>query len=110
MKNLNFIFADLDYSQGLPSTCPLGSWTPWYNSDDPSGEGDDETLTTLRSLYPDVICESPIHFEARIASTGTPLNSSADNVFASRLMGLECVNFVGVDCDDYEVRFCCPKG
>lgn len=50
------------------STClwliPTACWTGWFSRDDPTGTGDWELLSNLKSSYPGQICESPRYIEA----------------------------------------------
>ena len=92
------------------SSCVNGVWTSWFDRDDPDGLGDDESLRKLQAQYPEAICAWPTKFEARVVSSQVPLDSNLRSVFASHLTGLECLNFIGEPCDDYEIRFCCSEG
>ena len=104
----NLILATTPVAKPSPY-CPSGGWTSWYNNDSPAGNGDDETLRSIRSRYPGDVCDYPTEFEARVSGTKVGLDSSSDNVIASRLNGLECLNGRGRNCKDYEIRFCCPR-
>ncbi|XP_035677719.1 mucin-5AC-like [Branchiostoma floridae] len=50
--------------------CPAGSWTPWFDRDNPSVTGDWETLGSLRKENPGRICFSPTAVHARHQYTG----------------------------------------
>ena len=102
-------FAASTSSDNSSPFCAPNSWTSWYDNDDPQGDGDDESLLTLRTRFPGEICAHPTEFEARVVSSGLALDLNSGNVLASRLEGLECLNIFG-DCEDYEIRFCCPQG
>ena len=109
IRALFYVFASA-FANLSSLSCHQGSWTPWYNNDTPEGEGDDESLQSIRSRYPGAVCEFPSDFQARVASTGLAIDSNSNNVFASRLTGLECLNIFGPPgCEDYEIRFCCPQ-
>ncbi|XP_016377875.1 uncharacterized protein LOC107716069 [Sinocyclocheilus rhinocerous] len=90
-------------------TCPE-DWcskcrTPWFDRDDPSGLGDNETLSLLLIRYPLQVCTQPIAIEVTTIS-GTPVLPPG-NIFVvyDPLKGVECVNGA---CQDYRVRFTCP--
>lgn len=83
------------------------SWTDWYDRDDPTGSGDEETLETLRVEYPE-ICEDPITSQARLADGRDVRGTSAS--FEVNPKGVFCRNadqVEGVDCPDLAIRFLC---
>lgn len=54
-----------------------GCWTDWFDRDDPSGTGDWETLSSLRTKYPGKICPKPIDIEAKTV-TGLSVAAAGD--------------------------------
>jgi hypothetical protein len=91
-----------------PCPGPAG-WTPWIDRDDPSGNGDGEHLSLmLQEGYP--VCSNPIGVECRRISDQADWTQTGE--FATcTTAGFECLNANQPDrsCDDYEVRFFCPK-
>ncbi|XP_069567079.1 uncharacterized protein [Brachyistius frenatus] len=85
--------------------------TGWFDHDDPTGNGDYEVLGDLLSIYPRDICPQPIAIEVQTVS-GEPASNASDNVLIyDATYGFACVN---ADqgrrtCEDYKVRFTCPK-
>ncbi|XP_008322770.2 uncharacterized protein LOC103389224 [Cynoglossus semilaevis] len=85
-------------------------WTDWFNDDDPSIDGDSETLTDLLTAHPDQICLEPIEIQVRTES-GENMESTGDVIFvANTSLGFICNNADQADgmCEDYQVRFQCP--
>ena len=113
--------------------CTGGEWTPFINADAPGGNGDFETLWNARLVDPS-ICTNPIAADARLAKEsihwsvlgrGEVTNNgfvckNTDYYHIPYLPGIYPVqdgSYGPTDdypfyyqCDDYEVRFCCPKG
>ena len=90
------------------SFCPENNWTPWYDRDNPSGNCDCELLSELRKENPGKICEDPTEVEARYVASKVPYTANQANIAFSPGVGLACWNGGGQNCQDYEVRFCCP--
>ncbi|XP_073731406.1 mucin-5AC [Misgurnus anguillicaudatus] len=92
------------------SFCQSKCVTRWFDRDDPSGNGDYETLSDLLNEYPGLICQNPIGIEAQTVS-GLQA-SQTGNIFQAynTVSGFACVNAnqAGVHCLDYKVRFLCP--
>ncbi|XP_056305264.1 uncharacterized protein si:dkey-205h13.2 [Danio aesculapii] len=89
-------------------TCPE-QWcsscrTPWFDRDDASGLGDYETLPLIQIAYPLQVCAQPIAIEVTTLS-GTPALPTSFPDY-DPLLGFKCVNGA---CQDYRVRFTCPK-
>merc|ERR1719431_1118046 len=90
-------------------------WTEWFDSDDPDGCGDDETIERLQDYYPDQVCDKIITMEKRLVSAATcDADFTGDIVLQSddRVEGLFCDNAqqpLGVRCPDYSVRFLCVR-
>ena len=59
----------------------LECWTDWFDRDDPTGNGDFETLVDLRSEYPGKICPSPVQIEVTTISGVS--HTATGNVFAA---------------------------
>lgn len=89
-------------------TCYGGSWTRWFDRDDPDGRGDYELLSELRIDFPDEICENPAGVDARLLN-GQSWKTSGEDVDISPKIGLLCINSEQDDgsCSDYQIRFCC---
>ncbi|XP_078670967.1 uncharacterized protein LOC144911067 isoform X2 [Branchiostoma floridae x Branchiostoma belcheri] len=91
--------------------CSAGSWTDWFNRDQPSGTQDNEMLTNLRQSYPGQICATPTAVHARVTSTQQEASLAGQHIHAyDTTTGFVCRNADQTDgvCLDYEVRFCCP--
>ncbi|XP_078681206.1 uncharacterized protein LOC144916087 isoform X3 [Branchiostoma floridae x Branchiostoma belcheri] len=92
--------------------CPEGSWTGWFDRDNPSGTGDWETLTNLRRENMGQICFAPTAVHARVISTQVEASLAGEDWFAyDTTTGFVCRTQDQEDedeCLDYEVRFCCP--
>ena len=91
--------------QGL---CAYDDWSPWYDIDDPSGEGDYETLASIIERYPHYLCLNPTEIEGRLAGTTIDATSIDQDITLDPSEGLICKN-IDQACQNYEVRFCCPK-
>jgi len=78
------------------------SWSNWLNADDPAGEGDYETLAKFSRMD---VCGNPTGVQARTKGNDT------DAIHLNLESGFWCVNDENTDngCNDYEVRFCCPR-
>ena len=89
---------------GLPN-----GWTKWLNSGY-QGPGDDESIDRFDKFE---VCENPTRIEARFAGYKTYTPGSGLDLF-SRLeyfnaeQGLKCISGRPA-CQDFEVRFYCPK-
>ena len=79
-------------------------WSDWLNADDADNFGDWEALRS----HPQV-CTHPVGIEAqRVDQSNTDLQV----VHISKEYGFWCIHTEqdgGVQCTDWEVRFCCPK-
>lgn len=87
------------------------NWTQWFNSDGPTGTGDNETVAHIRALGNDVCGGgTPIAIQAALASNGVILASSGgEAIRMTPAFGLQCLNAnqSDVSCLDYIVRFLC---
>ncbi|KAI8494281.1 hypothetical protein Bbelb_280410 [Branchiostoma belcheri] len=91
--------------------CLAGSWTDWFNRDQPWGDEDNEMLTHLRQDYPGQICATPTAVHARVNSTHQEASLTGQHIHSyDTTAGFVCRNVDQPDgvCLDYEVRFCCP--
>ncbi|XP_070578632.1 uncharacterized protein [Ptychodera flava] len=86
-----------------------GTWTSFYDRDNPSGTGDWESLNSLQSENPGEICDNPTAVYAETV-TGVPAELTGE-VFQSydTVNGFICVSADQTDktCHDYRVNFCC---
>uniref|UniRef100_A0A3Q3X3J4 WxxW domain-containing protein n=1 Tax=Mola mola TaxID=94237 RepID=A0A3Q3X3J4_MOLML len=85
--------------------------TRWFDHDDPSGHGDYEVLGDLLSIYPGEICPRPMAIEVQTVS-GEPASITSQTFLNyDATHGFACVNAdqVSGSCEDYRVRFTCPK-
>lgn len=100
--------------QGVVGYCDpeKDEWTPWDSRDRPSGSGDWETRSDYRHRG---TCASeaaaPKAIQARLVRTKQPYSISGETVSISPGSGFVCKNRDQGDkyCDDYEVRYCCPR-
>nr|XP_043891842.1 mucin-5AC-like isoform X6 [Solea senegalensis] len=95
------------------SFCKAGPrcWTSWFNRDNPSEDGDQETLIELWKEYPGKICTNPLNIEVQTTS-GDSMASTGDTIArADTAVGFVCKNKDQKDgkCKDYHVRFQCFK-
>uniref|UniRef100_A0A8C7XSE6 WxxW domain-containing protein n=1 Tax=Oryzias sinensis TaxID=183150 RepID=A0A8C7XSE6_9TELE len=119
-KTSGFVCRNEDQKQGMCKdyrvrfSCPSAycskkvCWTKWFDRDDPSGTGDWELLSDLRTENPGKICETPQHIQAKPKS---PLSSFiGDNIYIyNPTQGFVCRNKDQTfkKCRDYKVRFGC---
>jgi len=92
--------------------CAPDMWTKWFDLDSAADEGDYETLLKIQKQCPESICELPIDIQGRVAGSDDVFSSADDfnqQVELNVQIGLICKN-EGQFCDNYEVRFCCPRG
>uniref|UniRef100_UPI00398F5DC2 mucin-5AC isoform X2 n=1 Tax=Pristiophorus japonicus TaxID=55135 RepID=UPI00398F5DC2 len=95
-------------------TCPESfckCTTEWFDRDNPTGVGDHEDFANLQKEFPGQICCNPIACEVETTS-GIPASSSGDNISPCSISsGFTCVNKDqnGGKCEDYRIRFTCPK-
>ncbi|XP_033485700.1 mucin-5AC [Epinephelus lanceolatus] len=96
-------------------TCPpdfcQGCRTSWFNLDNPTKQGDYETLRQLQMQHPNEVCSQPVAIEAMTVS-GVPAHKTGD-VFQvyDAARGFACVNAEqpgGRRCQDYKIRLTCP--
>ncbi|CAH1247321.1 VWA2 [Branchiostoma lanceolatum] len=91
--------------------CGDGTWTQWFDRDNPSVTGDWETLTSLRKENPGRICFNPSAVHARVISTQVEASLAGEVLFRyDTASGFVCRKIDQDDntCLEYEVRFCCP--
>ncbi|XP_041952227.1 cartilage intermediate layer protein 1-like [Alosa sapidissima] len=84
-------------------------WTDWMDHDDPTGTGDSETVSDLKTEHPKTMCPNPTAIE--VASVDGISLADAGNVFYANdhITGLICKNAdqERCFCRDYKVRFIC---
>ncbi|XP_049446803.1 uncharacterized protein LOC125897487 isoform X11 [Epinephelus fuscoguttatus] len=87
-------------------------WTDWFDRDNPSGNGDRESLSKLRKENPGKICPKPLAIQARTLS-GLSVEEAGDVIHKSdTTSGFICRNqdqSKKKKCNDYRVRFRCPS-
>ena len=98
--------------QTVVGGCPTDQdlmWTPWLDRDNPGGQGDYETLSHF--IAAGQACAAPAKIECRTRS-GIPWEKAGQVYRCEPNVGGVCVNSQqkgGARCQDYEVRFLCPK-
>ena len=95
-----------------PSACVDGKWTDYFNIDNPSNDGDFETLSDLRRLHSDQLCTNPTAVDARLAINKKDYRLAGQVIHMNTTIGFICMNREQTNrrgCLDYQVRFCCPK-
>jgi len=86
--------------------CPNQRWSDFINKGAPSATGDNEVIDGNVIYQDNDICQNPTGAEARIAGG---LATTTTQVVTMVETGLVCRNEdQNGDCEDYEVRFCCP--
>lgn len=94
---------------GMRFDCCRLPWTPWYDRDDPSGNGDGEHLSLL--VQEQGACPNPTAAECRRISDSKDWTQTGEKVTCNAQQGAVCLNSEQTDgsCDDYQVRFLCPN-
>lgn len=90
-------------------------WTPWFDRDNPSGNGDYEMLADL--VAKGQVCGEQIDIQCRTTS-GTPWDQTGQPYHCALPAGGYCQNSdqpqttisLKPKCQDYEVRYCCDIG
>ena len=90
--------------------CPDNGWTAWFDRDDPTNKADYELLEKLKRENPGEICIHPTDIQARLVNSKTLYSSIDPNIVMNPAVGFACFNSGIHQCQDYEVRFCCPFG
>ncbi len=82
-----------------------GTWTSWYDADDPGGTGDFETIGGTIPAP----CPAPTAIECQ-TTDGVDYAATGQVVTCDVSQGLICINAQQTDwtCLDYKVRFLCP--
>lgn len=88
------------------------SWTPWFNFHKPNAKGEYEIHATIRSQHPTLVCSEPRAVSA-VNQAGVNMNETQDMIIL-RTYDIFCLNsydpkYQRKICDDYSVRYCCPK-
>ena len=83
-------------------------WTKWLNRDRPGGKGDYETVAG--HVEDGNACENPTAIQCR-STDGKNWTATGEKYYCEESLGGRCVNAEQPDgqCQDYEVRFKCPK-
>ena len=87
-----------------------GTWTGWTSRDDPSGNYDSETTSDYRQDGNE-ICNGDLasSIEARVIETKADYTTTGQTVLIDSENGFLCDNNQNdPDCENYEIRFCCP--
>jgi len=89
--------------------CTTGSWTRFFDGDNPTGTGDYETTEILLRNHPGEMCRNPTSFDARVVSTNASFDTVGQVLQVNLTHGISCINSDNTgDCLDYKIRFCCP--
>ena len=89
-------------------------WSPWYNKDKPSGDGDFEIIASMIKLNKE--CEKPLAIECRHTSTKVDWKQAGQVYNCNLQLGGHCRNAKQPNytsknklvCADYEARILCP--
>lgn len=117
------LFRDWDYgywdfgtATELPALHGLRDYR-WVSADSPNSSGDHESMSALRTKYPDDTCDTPLTLYAKeknsayvfSANGGAPAHEVLEKFSAAQ--GLVCKNAQQTDgaCDDYSVRYLCNE-
>uniref|UniRef100_A0A4W6FME7 WxxW domain-containing protein n=1 Tax=Lates calcarifer TaxID=8187 RepID=A0A4W6FME7_LATCA len=85
--------------------------TQWLNSDDPSEEGDVESILQLMKTFPGQVCKNPIGIEA-MTTRGISAHYTGDTYLSYDVaFGFACINEKqkSKQCEDYQVILTCPS-
>ena len=101
--------------RGQGNTCEPSdawAWTPWFNFHSPTSKGEYELHAAIRSQHPTIVCAEPRSVSA-VNQAGVDMNQTLDMIVL-RSYDVFCLNsydpkFQQKRCDDYSVRYCCPK-
>lgn len=88
-----------------------GYWTFWFDRDDPTGNGDAESLSAfVAEGFP--VCSEPVMVECRTAADHVDWRQTGERLVCRPERGAFCLNEEQADglCEDYEVRFFCNRG
>jgi hypothetical protein len=88
------------------------SWTPWFNFHTPNSKGEYELHSAIRIQHPTIVCAKP-HAVSAVNQAGVDMNETLDTMVL-RSYDVFCLNnydpkYQLKTCDDYSVRYCCPK-
>lgn len=95
-----------------PSCQLVGTWTEWFDTDNPSGNGDYEPLDNK-----DIdagTCDVPIAVECRLVQSKQDWTTAGQVATCDTTTGFYCTNkdngggWLNTVCLDYEARFLCP--
>ncbi|KAI8493245.1 hypothetical protein Bbelb_292490 [Branchiostoma belcheri] len=88
-KSAEAVHTQWEVREDIWTECPSGSWTDWFDRDDPTGTVDNEILTDLRQDYPGQICVTPTAVHARVISTQQEASLTGQHkrsAFAARML------------------------
>jgi hypothetical protein len=88
----------------------IGTWTPWFNLDLPSGSGDYELLQGL--IDSKQVCANPLMIECQTAKDGIDWSDTHLVYHCDLSRGGYCVNreqAAGQSCEDFKVRYLCAN-
>uniref|UniRef100_A0A672GTL8 WxxW domain-containing protein n=1 Tax=Salarias fasciatus TaxID=181472 RepID=A0A672GTL8_SALFA len=85
--------------------------TKWMNSDDPSEEGDVESILQLMERFPGQVCENPVSIEAKTTSGISAQYTGNTFLSYDVQFGFACINEEqkSKQCEDYQVILTCPS-
>ncbi|XP_071808003.1 uncharacterized protein [Asterias amurensis] len=102
------------YDYEVRYSCPesINRWTDWYDTSDPTGSMENESLATHKlQSYPD-LCTQPIGAECRIKGTNQDILDSGiipEIPYLCNANGFRCQDANNTKpCPDVEVRYRCP--
>ncbi len=89
-------------------------WSPWFDRDNPSGDGDFETIADLTKQFSG--CVKPVAIECRVKSTKAKWQTARQVYNCDLQVGGSCRNSKQPNysarnrtiCTDYEARISCP--
>ena len=98
----------------VAGTCPTGQWSAWFDTMDPSAAGGDIEMmdSHIQNIF-STICQNPTGAQGRIVGApdinGEPDTTTMQERVTMSRFGLMCMSMhQNGNCEDYEVRFCCP--
>jgi hypothetical protein len=109
---LAIFFTTINGQEFICEPKDLWSWTPWFNFHTPNSKGEYELHAAIRGQHPTIVCDEPRAVSA-VNQAGVNMNETLDMIIL-RSYDVFCLNsydpkFQQKICDDYSVRYCCPK-
>ncbi|KAM9431897.1 cartilage intermediate layer protein 1-like [Clarias gariepinus] len=114
MKELIFcvlLIAGAGITKVASASCCQVCYTQWFDRDDPSGNGDYETLNELRAENPGKICSCPTSMQVQALNGRNATTTGQVFRIFDTVNGFACNNGDQPNrqmCLDYKVRFACP--